>query len=280
MREKSQVAGILRSFLAIVRNQFNKSVKVTRSDNGSEFLNTTVKEMFEEFRVQHQRRCTYTPQHNGVVERRHKIILQLARALLFQSGMPTMFWEEAILHATFLMNKLPLSILNWKTPYLLLFNKEVNYNDLTCFGSLCYSTNVKQKGDKFTLRASKCIFLGFSPRQKGYKLYDLDKREVIVTRNVVFYEESYPFKYEPARQNVNTNEAPLPIVPVVQEECSDNMLVSTTTELNQPPCSPLDNSYNLEDVSENLQSSSAAQILPRHSTRPRKQLAWMNDFEC
>lgn len=63
-----------------------------RSENGSEFLSTLSQALFEELGIIHQSSCTYTPQQNDVVERRHRSILQLASALLFQLGMPTEFW--------------------------------------------------------------------------------------------------------------------------------------------------------------------------------------------
>lgn len=141
MKDKVQVPLILGRFVTMVGNQFNKKVKAIRSDNGSEFLSTASQALFGEHGIEHQRSCTYTPQQNGVVERKHRTILQLARALLFQSGMTTDFWGETVLHATYLINRLPSSILNWETPYKLLYKKEPIYSNIRCFGCQCFCTD-------------------------------------------------------------------------------------------------------------------------------------------
>ena len=71
----------------------------------------------------HHRSCVYTPQQNGFVDRKHKHLFRLARALLFQSHLPTFFWDNVILMATYIVNCLPSSILNWKTLYSFLYHK-------------------------------------------------------------------------------------------------------------------------------------------------------------
>lgn len=108
------------------------------------------------------------------------------RSLLFQLGLPNDFWGD-ILHASYLLNKLPIPVLSWKTPYKLLFKKIVNYDDLKCFGCLCYSTNVKPVKDKFSPRALKCVLVEYSPGQKGYKLYCIASKTIITAMDVVFY---------------------------------------------------------------------------------------------
>lgn len=182
------------------------------------------------------------------MERRHKTILQLARALFFQAGMPTIFWGEEILYATYLMNRLPLVVLDWKTPYQLLYNREVKSNCIKCFGNLCFSTFVDKRSNKFTLIASKCVFLGISPGQKGYKMYDLGKREIIVSRNVVFHEDMYPFKSKALERDINEVGPSLPIVPVVEDGDSVEAPILSNTDSNASASSPLENGYNSGDT--------------------------------
>lgn len=122
----------------MVKNIFKRDVKRVRSDNGSEFLGNASQALFADFGIIHQRSCPYTPQQNGVVKRRHRTILQIARAFLFQSGMSTKFWGEPILHSTFLLNRLPSSKLNWEIPYKLLHGKAPKYDDIRSFGCQCY----------------------------------------------------------------------------------------------------------------------------------------------
>lgn len=78
-------------FLQYVKTQFGKSVKVLRSDNGTEFVNSVCDAMFKDLGIIHQRSCPYTPQQNGVVKRKHRCILEVTRALKFQAKIPLRF---------------------------------------------------------------------------------------------------------------------------------------------------------------------------------------------
>ena len=99
---------------------------------------------------------------------KHKHLLQLVRALLFQSHLPKFIWDHAILMVTYIVDRFPCSILNWKTLYSFIYHKHLDYSTLKCFGCLCFATNTQPHKDKFTPWASKCIFLGF---QSGFKAY-------------------------------------------------------------------------------------------------------------
>ncbi|XP_076956093.1 uncharacterized protein LOC143631129 [Bidens hawaiensis] len=71
--------------------KFDKTIKIIRSDNGSEFVNHQVQHFLRQNGVIHHTYCTHTPQQNGVVERKHRHLLNVARALLFQGGIPLSF---------------------------------------------------------------------------------------------------------------------------------------------------------------------------------------------
>ena len=92
LRLKSDVSSVIKTFLAMILNQFEKHVKVFRTDNGSEFFNNTCGELFKTHGILHQSSCPYTPQQNGVVERRHRHLLETARAIKFQGNLPSKFW--------------------------------------------------------------------------------------------------------------------------------------------------------------------------------------------
>ena len=103
-------------------------------------------------------------------------------------------WTECILTAVYLINRTPSSVLSGKSPYELIYNCEPNLSLLKVFGCLCFST-VLNNSDKFSSRSEKCVFVGYSFNKKGYKLFSLESKKMIYSRDVKFYESVFPFKH-------------------------------------------------------------------------------------
>ena len=141
----------------MIKTQFGAHVKVVRSDNGTEFFNSQCIKLFHELGILHQSSCSYTPQQNGVVERKHRHILNIARAIIFQSKLPIRYWGYCVKAVVYLMNRLPSSSISNKSPYELLYSKTPTLDHLKVIGCLCYAT-VMPKGDKFAERAVPTIF--------------------------------------------------------------------------------------------------------------------------
>ena len=105
MKHKDEAQPLIKRFFSYVSTQFASHIKIFRSDNGGEFL--SLQSFFKDNDVLFQHSCVYTPQQNGVVERKPRHILQVARALKFQAQLPTQFWGECALTAVHIINRLP-----------------------------------------------------------------------------------------------------------------------------------------------------------------------------
>lgn len=121
--------------------QFKKEVQIIRPDNALEFDDNKCKILFDKLGIVHQTSCNERPQQNGRVERKHENILEMARVLRFQVGLPLQFWGDCVLAATHITNRLPSIVLKGKTPYELLYKKMPNYKHLMCFGCLAFAYN-------------------------------------------------------------------------------------------------------------------------------------------
>ncbi|CAM8966871.1 unnamed protein product [Rhodiola kirilowii] len=216
MQHKSETTDVVINLFHLINTQFGKSVKTFRSDNGGEFFNHKLTAFFQSKGCVHQSSCPYTPQQNGLAERKHRHILEVARALMFEAKLPKHFWGDSILTATHIINRLPTPVLKGKSPWEMLFGEKPHIDHLRVFGCSCYASTNAHNRDKFDPRALECIFLGYPVEQKGYKLFCLSTQQVLVSRHVVFREEVFPFK----RSLFNTT-------PSVPQSVLPNMIPST-----------------------------------------------------
>jgi transposase InsO family protein len=115
--DNSEVASIFKKFAKKAQNYIDCKIKKMRSDNGKEFDNTNIHEYCDEIGIKHEVSATYTPQQNGVVERKNRTLITLARTMINEYNTPKMFWAEAVNAACYVSNKLFPHRLLEKTPY-------------------------------------------------------------------------------------------------------------------------------------------------------------------
>ncbi|KAL2236839.1 UNVERIFIED_CONTAM: Retrovirus-related Pol polyprotein from transposon RE1 [Sesamum indicum] len=286
MKHKSQTMSFIEGFYQMVLTQFNKKIKIIRTDNGSEFVGDKCQSFIRNHGIIHQRTCVYSPQQNGVVERKHKHLLQVARALMFQSCLPSRFWTDAILTATYIINRLPTSVLHWKPPYEVLYNKAVDYSIVRTFGCLAFATNVLPHKSKFTKRAFRCVFVGYAFGQKGYKLYDLDDKVMLISRDVIFHENCFPYK------DISESEhaVPLPISvwddgaslgqssPIIGASSGQSSPIAERSST--PVESVLDSHHTSPHISAQQHKGTSSVPVLRRSLRQATKPSWLNDFVC
>lgn len=125
-------------FQLLVENQLEKKIKVFQSDGGGEFTSNAFKLLLEQKGIHYQFSCPYTPQQNGVVEQKHRHVVETVLSLLFQSHMPLRYWVDAFLTTTFLINQMPSSILGILSLFQKINEKSPKYNNIKIFGCRCF----------------------------------------------------------------------------------------------------------------------------------------------
>lgn len=154
----------LQGFCSMIETQLETKIKVIILDNGGEF---DMKRFYMQKEIIHQRTYAETPQQNAIVERKHGHILNVARALKFQSGMPSKYWSDCVLIVVYLINRTPTLLLDHKTPFEMLFWSKLIYSHLKVFRYLAFTTTLVNEGHKFDSMARKFIFLGILLESRG-----------------------------------------------------------------------------------------------------------------
>lgn len=292
LKHKSDCVQVMTAFLNHVETQFHTKVLTVRSDNAKEFTHGGMFTLFQSRGIFHQTSCAYTPQQNGVVERKHRHLLETARCLYFHSKIPEKYWNECILCATYLINRLPLQSINNDSPYFRLYKSQASLDHLKTFGCLCFVSTTDSHRHKFDPRALMCAFLGYTPTQKGYRVLHLTTGEVFVSRDVQFHESSFPFHNQStiSENNIFLPMFQTPAVDTTVEPSFTNMSeISSNAQLNSeifpsstssPPLQnssspPLQNS-SLLDMSDSVQPI----IAPRRSTRCHQPPAYLQSYKC
>jgi transposase InsO family protein len=130
LQEKSQTQETSKGFLRRAQNEFGLWIKKIRSDNGTEFKNSQIEWFLEDEGIKHEFSSLYTPQQNGVLERKNRTLLDMARTMLDEYKTPNWFWVEAINTACYSINRVYLHRILKKTSYELLTGKKSNVSYL------------------------------------------------------------------------------------------------------------------------------------------------------
>jgi transposase InsO family protein len=117
IKQKSKVFQHLKDFKALVETQSEKKIKVLQTDNGREYVNHEIHNLCHEAGIQLQHTIPYTPQQNGVVERKNRSLKEMASCMLHAKSLPQRLWAEALNCATYIQNISPHIFVKDKTPY-------------------------------------------------------------------------------------------------------------------------------------------------------------------
>ena len=149
LREKSDTSDLIINAIKLIQNQKDLQVARIRSDNGTEFSNNDLIEFCNQLGIKHEFSAPYTPQQNGIIERKNRTIQEMARSMLHGKKVPRRFWAEAVNTACHIINRVYLRPNTDKTPYELCNGKKPNLTYFRIFGSKCYIRRDSENLGKF-----------------------------------------------------------------------------------------------------------------------------------
>lgn len=138
-KDKSEAFGNFKTFKNLVEKNFDKEIKTLQMDRGGEFTSQEFHDFCNKSGIRWYLTAPYTPQQNGVVEKRNCTILEMTRSILKAMKVLNYSWGEATRHATYLINRVPTRALHNQNPYECLKGKKPSLSHIRVFGCLAYS---------------------------------------------------------------------------------------------------------------------------------------------
>jgi len=164
-------------------------LRAFHSGRGGEFNSIEFREYCDEQGMKHFTTKPYTPQQNGVVERRNRTAVEMARCLLKSKGVPEEFWGEAVSTAVYLLNRAPTKSLQVRTPYEAWHNRKPNAQHLRTFGCVVHVKKLGPGDTKlFDRSIPMVLMIGYEAETKGYRVYDLVAKRLHISWDVIFEE--------------------------------------------------------------------------------------------
>eukprot|EP00731_Ephydatia_muelleri_P033160 Em0025g116a len=190
LRKKSETMDKFKEFEAEVSNQWESQIQILRTDGGGEYISKEFKDFLKLKGIHHEMTVRDTPEQNGVAERMNRTLCESGRAMLFHAELSKGFWAEAINTAVYIRNRLITSATG-ETPYFWCFGEAADVSHLRVFGCMAFAHVPDDKRQKFDKKAWKLRFVGYADNQKGYRLWDSEKRRCIVLKDVIFNENEF-----------------------------------------------------------------------------------------
>ncbi|KAJ3699566.1 hypothetical protein LUZ61_003271 [Rhynchospora tenuis] len=257
---KSDVLQLFIKFKAKAELLTGHKIKIVQCDGGTEYkpLQTHFPEIT--FHIS----CPYTPEQNGIAERKHRHIVELGLASMNAASIPLEYWDTIFESTLFVINRLPATPNDMQSPFEKLFKQVPDYQFLHTLGCECYPLLRPYNQHKLQPRSEVCVFMGYSALHKGYKCLHIPTQRFYISRHVKFIENKFSF----ANLASLTTPDSSPVVPATLTVIPHSTFPSvTTTETHHS--SPVIDSSSPESVPpESVPTQTEPNETPIHHTPP------------
>ena len=202
LRNKDEAFDMFKRYKSEVENQKNRKIKILRSDRGGEYFSTEFSTFCEEHGIVHQQTAPYTPQQNGLAERKNRTLVDMVNSMLLNAKLPLNLWGEALLSACHLHNRIT-SRKTKVSPYELWNGRKPNLGYLKVWGCIAFYRVPDPKRTKLGPRALRSVFVGYAENSKAYRLLDLSSNSIVESRDVEFIENKF-------KDDTNTSQSTIP----------------------------------------------------------------------
>ncbi|GJT56860.1 retrovirus-related pol polyprotein from transposon TNT 1-94 [Tanacetum coccineum] len=197
LKKKSYAPETIMSFIKRVENQNDIKVIQLRTDNGTEFKNSIHVNFYDEKRISQNFSSPYSPEQNGVVERKNRTLIEAERTML--SGSVTTCYTQNMSTIVKRHLKTPCEIFRWRLP---------NINFFHVFGCQVFIHNHKDHLGKFDEKADDGYFLRYSLVTKAFRVFNTRRQQTEETYHITFNESTKDIKFsKPSVDDINIVES-------------------------------------------------------------------------
>ena len=168
-----------------VEKQSGKLIKRLRTDGGGEY-EKWMEAHLKGSGIIHETTAPYSPDQNGVAERANRTIMERVKAIIGEFKLDKRLWMELAETVVYLKNRSPTKAVA-TTPYELWYGEKPDLSHLRIIGSTAYVHIPKEKRVKLDTHSHKGIMIGYGGTNQ-YKIWDLTRKDIVISRDVVFVE--------------------------------------------------------------------------------------------
>jgi hypothetical protein len=183
------------AYKALVEKKSGHQIQKLRRDHGGEYMNNNFTSYYTTQGIQMKHIVPYTPQQNGVAERKNHTLKEMSSCMIQSKGLSLKFWVETINCKNYIVNRTPTKALKNITPKEAWTKIKLDVSHFGVFGSIAWAHIPDEKRKALQPKSEKCIFVGYFEDVKGYKLLQPHCNEIIIIRDVKFNENI--LVYEP-----------------------------------------------------------------------------------
>ena len=210
LKTKDEAFNYFKTYKAEVENQLERKIKRLRSDRGGEYFSNVFDEFCVEHGIVHERTPPFSPQSNGIAERKNRTLTELVNSMLSTAGLSKEWWGEAILTACHVLNRVPTKNKEI-TPFEEWEKRRLNLSYLRTWGCLAKVNVPINKKRKLGPKTVDCIFLGYAFHSIGYRFLiiksevpDMYVDTIMESRDATFFENEFPMKNTPSETSHET----------------------------------------------------------------------------
>jgi hypothetical protein len=189
LSEKSEALAMFKKYKVFVEKEIEDEICCLRTDRGGEFTSLEFNNFCSMHGVNKQLTTTYTPQQNGVAERKNRTIMNMVRSMLSGKEVLKKFWPEAVNWSVYVLNRCPTLAVKDVTPEEAWSGIKPCVDHFRVFGCVAHIHVPSSQRKKLDNKSVTCVLLGMSEESKAYMLYDPISKKIVISKDIVCVED-------------------------------------------------------------------------------------------